>query len=446
MPFDNPKLTLEMNIIGIRREDKNIWERRAPLAPFQVGELTSVYRTVFYVQPSTRRIFSDSEYAQAGAKICETLDDCQVILGIKEIPVNFFRPATTYLFFAHVIKGQPNNMPMLRQMMTLECSLIDYEKVTDDQGRRLIFFGRYAGIAGAIDTLAGLGRRWAVLGYKTPLAELKLAHEYGTYAAARREIFRVGELLKKTGVPDELAPLIIGVTGYGNVARGVGEILNELGCTRIDPAELPKVMSSRDPKAVYEVVFREEHMMEPITEGHEFDLQEYYQYPERYRSRFESYLPYLSVLLNCIYWDSRYPRLVTREYLKTATTTGKLRLIIIGDISCDINGSVEVTVKTTDPGAPFYVYNPLDDAVHDGVEGDGVVVMAVDNLPCELASDSSVEFGRALMPFVPVLAGTNFQVSLDHLTLPPPLQRALILHRGKLTPPYQYLEKFIKKG
>lgn len=435
-----------MNIIGIRREDKNIWERRAPLAPFQVSELISKYRIVIYVQPSTQRIFSDSEYAHAGAKICEALDDCQVILGIKEIPVNFFRPATTYLFFAHVIKGQPHNMPMLRQMMALGCTLIDYEKVTDEHGRRLMFFGRYAGIAGAIDTLAGLGRRLEALGYTTPFLEIKLAHEYGSYAIARREIFRLGELLKKNGLPGEIAPLIIGVTGYGNVARGVGEILDELGCNRIDPSELPKVMGSGNTKTIYQVVFREEHMMESITKGHEFDLQEYYQCPERYRSRFECYLPYLSVLLNCIYWDSRYPRLVTKEYLKTAATTGELRLMIIGDISCDINGSVEVTVKATDPGAPFYVYNPVDETIRDGIEGDGVVVMAVDNLPCELAFDSSMEFGRALMPFVPVLQQTNFQVSLDQLTLPGPLHRALILHRGKLTPPYQYLEKFIKKG
>lgn len=434
-----------MNAIGIRREDKNRWERRAPLTPAQIRELISSSGMTFYIQPSPLRVFPDQEYVQAGAELSETLEACPVILGIKEMPVSFFRPATTYVFFAHVIKGQPANMPMLQQMIRLGCSLIDYERVTDEQGRRLIFFGRYAGIAGAIDTLAGLGRRWQTLGYSTPLTEIKLAHEYGVYETARREIARVGELIRKEGIPPEFAPLVIGVTGYGNVARGAGEILAELGCSLVHPDELSTVINTRETRRIYQVVFREEHMVRPIDRNRGFDLQEYYRHPERYRSRFEEYLPYLSVLLNCIYWDSRYPRLLTKDYLKHATINNQHRLQIVGDISCDIEGAVEITVRTTDPGAPFYVYNPLEDTVNAGVEGEGVVVMAVDNLPCELALDSSTEFGRALMPFIPFLGSTDFRRPLEKLDLPAPLSRALILHQGRLTPEYQYLEKFLKE-
>uniref|UniRef100_A0A7V3PS70 Saccharopine dehydrogenase (NAD(+), L-lysine-forming) n=1 Tax=candidate division WOR-3 bacterium TaxID=2052148 RepID=A0A7V3PS70_UNCW3 len=435
-----------MNIIGIRREDKNRWERRAPLTPAQIFWLISRHHLRFQVQHSTIRAFPDSEYQQAGAEVREDLSDCPVTLGIKEMPIGFFLPERTYIFFAHVIKGQPGNMPMLRRLMELNCSLIDYEKVTDEQGRRLIFFGRYAGIAGMIDTLAGLGKRLAVQGIVTPFLEAKLAHEYERYEVARKEISKIGELIRNKGLPQQIAPLIIGVTGYGNVAKGAGEILSALGAIPVSPADLPAVINESDRWNIYQVTFKEEHLVAPVAADRSFDLQEYYHHPERYCSKFQEYLPYLSVLVNCIYWDNRYPRLVTRDYLATAFRTAKLRLIIIGDISCDIEGSIEATVKANEPGAPFFVYDPLNRSIQDGVEGSGIVIMAVDNLPCELAVDSSTEFGNALMPFIPALSATDFTRPLDRLELPAPLRRALILHQGRLTPEFQYLEKYVEKG
>ncbi len=433
------------NVIGIRREDKNVWERRVPLTPAQVRRLKMDYGIKFVVQHSEIRIFRDDEYRQAGAEVKDDIADCPVVLGIKEMPSDFFRANKTYLFFAHVVKGQPHNMAMLKRMMELNCSLIDYERVTDDQGTRLIFFGRFAGIAGMIDTLAGLGKRLEVSGLKTPFTDVKLAHEYGRVEVAKDEIARIGERIKKDGLPDNLAPLVIGVTGYGNVARGVGEVLSSLGTTAVRPEELPDLINNRNTKTIYHVVFREVDTVEPKEPGRRFDLQEYYARPELYCSKFEKHLPYLTVLVNCIYWDSRHPRLLTKEYLTRALTTGDLRLTIIGDISCDIKGSIEATVKATNPGEPFFVYNPFQDRAIAGVKGQGIPIMAVDNLPCELAIDSSAEFGKALLPFVPVLAQTDFKMDLDRLELPAPLKRALIVHQGKLTRNYEYLEKFLER-
>jgi alpha-aminoadipic semialdehyde synthase len=435
---------VQKHSIGIRREDKNIWERRAPLIPEQVGQLIGEHGLSFAVQHSDLRRFSDEEYREVGADVREDISDCRIVLGVKEMPESFFQPKHTYVFFAHVIKGQHHNMPMLRRMMELGCSLIDYEKITDDAGRRLVFFGRFAGIAGIVDTLSGFGQRLKLAGVETPFARVKLAHEYGRVALAKAALAEVGREVVEQGLPAELVPLVIGVTGYGHVAKGVWEMLDALGATEVQPVDLPALLADGDSRTIYRVMFREEHMVEPKELGHRFDLKEYFAHPELYRSRFEEYLPHLSVLANCIYWDARYPRLVTKQWLKSAFEEGqKPKLAAVGDISCDIEGSVEATLKATEPGRPFFVYEPETGGVKDGVAGDGLLLMTVDNLPCELPFDSSREFGVALAPFLSALAGTDFDQPLDGLDLPGPIRRALIVHRGRLTPEYAYIEKFL---
>ena len=144
-------------VIGIRREDKNEWERRVPLIPADVDQLAKEHKIEFVVQPSPIRIFKNEEYHSAGATISEDLATCSAVFAVKEIPEELFQEGKTYIFFSHTIKGQEHNMPMLKKMMEKKCQLIDYEKVADDKGRRLIFFGNFAGYAGMIDTLWALG-------------------------------------------------------------------------------------------------------------------------------------------------------------------------------------------------------------------------------------------------------------------------------------------------
>jgi saccharopine dehydrogenase (NAD+, L-lysine-forming) len=431
--------------IGIRREDKNAWERRSPLTPEQVGRLVAEQGLRFVVQRSEIRAFSDAGYHDVGAEVSDDLSECPVVLGIKEIPESVFLPKHAYVFFSHVIKGQRKNMPMLRRMMQLGCSLIDYEKMTDDAGRRLVFFGRFAGIAGMVDTLAGLGKRLETLGTKTPLSRVRLAHEYGRVESAKAAVAEVGREIAEQGLPDELSPLVIGVTGYGHVAQGAWEMLDALGAAEVGPVDLPSLAAKADRHNIYRVMFREEQMVEPKEAGHRFDLNEYFGRPELYRSRFEVHLPHLSALVNCIYWDARYPRLVTRKWLEQAFAAGSSpKLVAIGDISCDIGGSIEATVKATEPGDPFYVFEPETASVRDGVTGDGMLLMTVDNLPCELPYDSSQEFGVALLPFVPAIAHADFSLPLEKLDLPGPIRRGLILHQGRLTPEFAYIEKHLK--
>ena len=301
------------NFIGIRHEDKYLMERRAPLTPKHVERLIKNKKLDFVVQTSEKRVFADEEYIKAGAKIAKDLKKCSVIFGVKEMPQSFFEKDKTYIFFSHVIKGQPNNMPMLRKMMELKCNLIDYERVIDEQGKRLIFFGRYAGLSGMINSLWSLGLRLKEAGYNTPFSRIKQAHHYSSLAEVKEVISSVGQEIAEKGMPEELCPFTVAFTGYGNVSQGAQEILGLLPVKEISPKKLfaLKRRSKIPFNLIYKIIFKEEHLVEPIDKDGEFDLHEYYSSPEKFRSTFEKYIPHIDVLINCIYWDSRYPRLVT---------------------------------------------------------------------------------------------------------------------------------------
>ncbi len=227
------------NSVGIRREDKNVWERRVPLTPQHVGQLAEEIGGTFCVQPSDIRAFSDQDYAAVGAHVREDLSGCPVVLAVKEIPVPLLQPGTTYVFFAHVIKGQPSNMPMLQRMLDLKCTLIDYEKVTDDLGRRLIFFGRHAGLAGMIDTLWAYGQRMAWEGVQTPFGQIHQAYHYPDAAAAKLAVQRVGEQIAAGNLAESIAPFVCGFAGYGNVSRGAQEIYDQLPLEEVLPPSSP---------------------------------------------------------------------------------------------------------------------------------------------------------------------------------------------------------------
>jgi alpha-aminoadipic semialdehyde synthase len=417
--------------IGIRREDKSEWERRVPLVPGDVGRLQECGAARFLVQRSPIRIFPDDDYRVVGAEVVEELDAADIVVAVKEIPAELLAAGKTYLFFAHVIKGQPYNLGLLARLLELRCTLIDYERITDEAGRRLIFFGVHAGHAGMIDTLWALGRRLAAEGIETPLAEVRQAHEYAGLSAAKEHLGEIGGRLQQVGAQ----PLVIGIAGYGNVSSGAQEVLDCLPHAEVSVADLPSVAGAADAPLV-KVVFREEDMVQPLQGA--FELQEYYDHPERYEGRFEEHLPHLDVLVNTIYWEERYPRLVTRAWVRRQDS---VRLRVIGDITCDIEGSVELTVRSTHPDQPCFTYDATTGVTNAGIGSRGIAIMAVDNLPCELPRASSRDFSAALAPMVPDLARADFGASFADLDLPPPLKRAVITHQGELTPDYQYLRE-----
>ena len=433
------------NIIGIRHEDKYLLERRAPLTPCHVARLVSENHLQFIIQRSEKRIFSDDEYQNAGALVAPDLKRANIIIGIKEIPDHLFEKDKTYVFFSHVTKGQPHNMPMLLRMMELGCTLIDYEKVTDDQGKRLIFFGRYAGLAGMINTLWTFGRRLSGMGLTTPFARIKQSHEYASLEEARNEISDVGKEIAQHGLPEIIHPLVIAFMGYGNVSQGAQEICSLLPMKEVPVYKLKDTIENKllPSNILVKTVFREDDMAEPLTPDTEFDLYKYYHYPERYRSKFYQYLPFINILVNGAYWDARYPRHVTKDNLADLYNNGNYRLSVIGDISCDPDGSIECTHEGMGIDNPVFIYDPLSRKHTMGFDGYGIADMAVDILPSELPRESSNGFADVLVNYMRSIADADFSLPLNQLKLPSAIKRGLILYKGELTPDFEYLRKFL---
>lgn len=436
----------DMNkIIGIRHEDKYVMERRVAITPLHVGKLIKEKGLEIIVQKSSKRAFNDEEYKNVNARLADNLDECPVIFGVKEIPISLFKKNKTYVFFSHIIKGQPYNMPMLKQMIKKQVNLIDYEKIVNDQGKRIIFFGKYAGLAGMINSLWTLGLRLKEFGYDTPFLDIKQSYTYHTLVEAKEAIAKVGKIIAEKGLPKELCPMVIGYTGYGNVSKGAQKIAELLPYKNISPEELLLLKNKKNipNNLIYNVVFKESDLSETIDSNKDFELNDYYNNPQNYKSKFEQYIPHLSILMNCMYWDKRYPKLITRDYLKKAYTNNKPKLVVIGDVTCDPGGSIESTVKGTHIEDPIFVYNPFTDDIISGTKGEGIQVMAVDILPAELPRDSSAGFSDALIDYIEAIAVADYNSPFEEINLPDAIKNAMILHKGQFTPDYKYLEKYL---
>lgn len=421
-------------ILGIRKEIKNKWERRVTLTPTAVSELKENFGIKTLFQLCEKRIFDDQDYIDAGAEAREILDEAEIILAVKEIPIKHILENKIYLFFSHTIKGQPYNMPLLQTLIDKKCTLIDYEPIKDENDRRLVFFGRHAGYAGMVNGLFTLGKRLSALGTPNPFEKIKQAKDYPDLETAKEEIKILGENLE---LPDEINPLVIGITGYGNVSIGAQKILDLLPVAQITPNEL--VSEKLEKNKIYKIVFREEDIVERI-DGSDFDLEEYYNEPEKYQSKFNQYLPKINLLVNAIYWEEKYPRLVTKEFIANNYLKN---LIAIADLSCDINGSIEMTEKATLSGNPVFIYDPKTNSIEDGFRGNGIALMTVDNLPAEIPVESSEWFSKSLMPLVPKLFEADYSKDFEQLNLSDELKNACVVYKGELTPNFKYLEEFL---
>jgi len=436
--------------IGIRRETKP-GERRTPLTPIAVKQLKEEHDVQTILQPFDKRAFSDEEYKEAGALINEDLSECSVVFGIKEMDLDIFLPDKAFMCFHHVIKGQESNMPMLKHIMKTGSTMFDYEKVTDDKNRRLIFFGRHAGYAGMIDTLHGFGLRLKEMeGLDSPFLKIKQSCDYFDLKEAKEEITKVAEIIKKNGLPDKLFPLVFGFLGYGNVSQGAQMILDLLPVKEIAPEELAELVACPDvdecKTTIYKVVFKEEHMVKPKDAKAKFVLQDYYDNPEKYEGCFaEEYLEYITVIVNGAYWSDKYPKTITKEDIKELFCDDKEpRLRFIGDISCDVEGGVEATVRISYIERPFFCYDPEEDTATDGVKGSGPAILAIDHLPTEIPRDASEYFSNTLLPFVPNMAKAKYDGTLDEAGLAEEIKRSVILWKGKFTPDFEYIDEYLK--
>uniref|UniRef100_A0ACD5YPA7 Uncharacterized protein n=1 Tax=Avena sativa TaxID=4498 RepID=A0ACD5YPA7_AVESA len=442
-------------VVGILAETVNMWERRAPLTPSHCARLvlgggrstSGVNRII--VQPSTKRIHHDSQYEDAGCEISEDLSECGLIIGIKQPKLEMILPDRAYAFFSHTHKAQKENLPLLDKILEERVSLFDYELIVDDDGKRLIAFGKFAGRAGLIDFLHGLGRRYLSLGYSTPFLSLGQSHMYPSLAAAKAAVIAVGEEIATFGLPSGILPIVFVFTGSGNVSQGAQEIFKLLPHTFIDAEKLPEISagkslsphyrSSRRAFQLYGCVVTSRDMVSPKDPSRCFDKADYYAHPEHYNPVFhERIAPYASAIVNCMYWERRFPRLLSTDQLQQLMKNG-CPLVGICDITCDIGGSIEFVNKSTSIERPFFRYDPSTNLYHGDMEGDGVICLAVDILPTEFSKEASQHFGDILSRFVTSLASTK-----GLLDLPSHLRRACIAYTGKLTPLYEYIPRMRK--
>jgi hypothetical protein len=397
--------------IGLLRETKTPPDRRIALSPKMAAELISRYPQLdIVVQPSSGRCFADHEFIDAGIRIQEDLSDCDLLFGVKEVGISAMMEGKHYLFFAHVAKKQEYNRSLLQALLDKKVTLTDYEYLTDNQGIRLIAFGRWAGIIGAYNGL----RTW---GLKNNLFVLKPPH-------ACHDRMEMDEYLKGID-PGKIRILI---TGGGRVAHGVMETLGKLGIPEVSPDEflarpdLSPVICRLDP----------EHYVTHV-DNVPFRFDHFCQNPGMYKSRFNLFYPTTDLLYAAHYWDPRSPRLWMPEEMRRPD----FRIRVIADISCDINGAVPSTIRATTIAEPFYDWNPhlLCETLPFADPGN-ITVMAIDNLPGELPRDASSEFGRVLSDkIIPCLLGDD----PDHV-----IERATITRNGSLTERFSYLGDFVR--
>ncbi|PWJ44504.1 NAD(P)-dependent oxidoreductase [Sediminitomix flava] len=397
--------------IGILREGKTPPDKRVPFTPTQCELLKNTFEDLeLVVQPSPIRCFSDDLYTQKGIVLQEDLSDCDVLFGVKEVPIKDLMADKHYFFFSHTHKFQEYNRPLLKAMLDNGLKMTDYECLTRKDGSRVLGFGRYAGIVGAYNGFRGLGIR---LGRY----ELKPAHECDDFEELKEE-------LKKVDLPN----IKILLTGSGRVARGAEEILKLLELKELNVEEYLSQESFQEP------VFCRADADSYVKhgQGKEFKFEDFFKNGGDYVSDFEKFYKSTDMFIAGHFWDQSSPVFFTQEDAKR----DDFRIQFISDISCDIADPIPSTLRPSTIADPFYDYNPQTGSEESTFSSDkNISVMAVDNLPCELPKDASKDFGSHLVEeIVPLL----FSNDADGI-----IERATITNGGKLTSNYSYLQDYV---
>lgn len=444
-------------ILAIRRENKNKWERRVALTPQDCKKLIANGIKVI-IQPSELRCFTDKQYIDQGVELNEDITSANVILGVKEVPVEYLYKDKTYMYFSHTLKGQACNMPALKEILFKKIRLIDYELIKnrpDESGnsQRLVAFGRFAGIAGAVDFLQGLGDFLLYKNMFTPFIHTGYSYMFPSVDDAKVSVSKVGNLLRKKQLPVELCPFIIGITSSGRVSKGVQEILRILPHEYIDADDL-KSLFIKNPKRdrVFITVIEHRHMYVHLTKDN-FDKIDFYQNPGDYKSIFaEKYVPFLSVIFHCMFWDKHAPKILTMDEAHDLTELKKFRVLGISDITCDFKGSIELLQKFTTIENPFYTIDPLTGIIEDNFKKmaeNSIIYHAVDHLPAEFPIDASKHFSEKLSPFILDILNSEYPVEIpvieDDSDLPVEIYNAVETWNGKLMPKFNYLYKELNK-
>tara|TARA_Y100000748_G_scaffold131200_1_gene110087 strand:- start:201 stop:1394 length:1194 start_codon:yes stop_codon:yes gene_type:complete len=393
--------------IGITQENDKIRDVRAPLSPKQSKEVKKKPGFNIEVQSSTIRCFSDEEYVREGIKIVKNLNNSEFIFGIKEADEKKLKKNKTYFMFSHTIKKQPHNRDLLLKILRKKIRLIDYECLKKE-GKRIVAFGKYAGIAGAYNSLMAYGKKFKLFKLRR-LSEFKNKKELYLFS-------------KDNPIIKKVKTLII---GNGRVAKGAVELLNYFGFQNVTIDEYKKDLNKRP---VY-CILKTRDYLENIS-GDRFSKVDYYKYPEKYRSNFLKLKDKTDILLNASYWDPRYPRIFEEK-----DVDNNFSIKVIGDITCDINGSIPLTKFASTIEKPFFDYCIKSRSIIKPFRKENTVtMMTIDNLPSELPRDSSNYFGKVLMRYlIPFLREKNNDI----------IKKATVAEKGNLTERFEYLRDYI---
>ncbi|MEW5677057.1 NAD(P)-dependent oxidoreductase [Flavobacterium enshiense] len=394
---------------GIIKERKNPPDRRVVFTPSELVRLKELYpQAEIKVESSDIRIFKDEEYTALGFEVTQDVSDCDVLIGVKEVPVDALIPNKKYFFFSHTIKKQAYNRKLLVACLDKNIELIDHETIVDQTSHRLIGFGRYAGIVGAYNGFRAFGIKYDL--FNLPKAET-LADKAALIERLRRPM---------------LPPIKIVLTGHGKVGMGAKEILDAMKIKQVSPEDY---LTKTYTQPVYTQIDVLDYNKR--TDGQKLDNKDFYTHPESYTSDFERFTKVSDIFLAGHFYGNGAPVILTREMLNAADN----KIKVIADISCDVNGPIESTLRASTIAEPLYGYYPSQGVEVDINHPGAIVVMAVDNLPCELPKDASEGFGEMFLTHV---IPAFYNDDKDGI-----LQRAKITESGKLTERFKYLQDYV---
>ena len=397
-------------IIGLSKERKNPPDNRVALSPIQCIALQQRYPEVqVVVESSPARCFADEAYLEVGIQVVDSLEHCDVIFNIKEVPSEALIAGKTYFFFSHTIKKQPYNRTMLQSILQKNITLIDYEVLRYETGARVLGFGRYAGVVGTYNGLL-------VYGKKHGLFTLKPAHESKNYADILTQLLRV-----------DLPNMRIVITGGGRVSQGALDLLRAIQIREVTPNQYLHIEYN---EPVFVQLNSPDLYVHPTLK--QWDTKHFYQHHGEYISQFKGYAACTDLLVNGIYWTEDLPRLFETEDTQDPE---KFKPTVIADISCDVEGSVPITYKATSIKDPVIGWSRRTLSPCEPYTEDSVDVMAVGNLPNELPKDASEEFGEMLLQLVM----PEFMSEKSRL-----IEEATITQSGNLTAHFQYLSDFVQ--
>ena len=395
---------------GILKERKNPPDRRVVFTPEELVRLQKEHPdAVVKVESSDIRVFDDAAYKKLGIAVVDDISDCDVFFGVKEIPVEYLIPNKKYFFFSHTIKKQIHNRKLLQTILAKNIELYDHETIVDDRNRRLIGFGRYAGIVGAYNGFRAFGIKYDL--FNLPKAE--------TLQTKEDLIVR----LKRQILPN----IKIVLTGHGKVGMGAKEILDGMKLKQVSTNDFLNKIYTQAVYTQIDVLDYNKRLDGTISE----DNNDFYNNPSTYISDFERFSKVADVFMAGHFHGNNAPDILTVSMLKAPDC----KIKVVADISCDVEGPVACTIRSSTIAEPFYGYLPIENREVPYTHPGSIMVMAVDNLPCELPKDASEGFGEMFMEHV---IPAFFNGDKDGI-----LQRAKITQNGKLTPRFTYLQDYV---